>query len=113
MSLPRRIYLDTGAMQALFDYGDVVWEGDPFVPSGNAAKVAGFAEELEALRQIFTVNERAQFEFVVTEANVREVTARGSTDYTQWVHNVLDTWLVESAGERPRTPATSHQRPGS
>ena len=100
-------------MQALFDYGDVVWEGEPFVPSGNAAKVAGFAQELEALRRIFTVNERGQFEFVVTEANLREVMARGSAGYTQWVHDLLDTCLVQAAGERLRTPATSHQRPGS
>jgi hypothetical protein len=47
------------------------------------------------------------------EANLREVTARGSAGYTQWVHDVLDTWLMQSAGERPRTPAISHQRPGS
>ncbi len=112
-SLPRRIYLDTGTMQALFDYGDVIWESDQFIPTGRAAKVAGFAEELEALRLIFSVNERAQFELVVTEASLREVMARGQHGYTQWVHDVLDTWLIQSVSEEPPSSTESFERPGS
>ena len=29
-SLPRRIYLDTSTLQALYDYGGVIWKGDAF-----------------------------------------------------------------------------------
>jgi hypothetical protein len=100
-------------MQTLYDHGDVIWESEQFIPAGRAATVPGFAEELEALRLIFSVNERAQFEFVVTEASLREVVARGQHGYTQWVHDVLDTWLIQSAGDESPTLATSYERPGS
>ena len=46
------------------------------------------------------------FEFVVTEASIREVVARDESGYTQWVHDVLDTWLFQSAAEEPPTPGT-------
>lgn len=110
-SLPRRLYLDTGTLQTIFDYGGTIWEGDPVVPCGRDVGVAGLAEEVEALRRIMKVNERAGFEFVVTEASLNEVARRGSSGYTQWVYDVLDTWLIQSDGEQP-TP-TDHERPGS
>lgn len=47
---------------------------------------------------IFKVNERAMFEFVVTEASLREVEARNKPRFTQWVYDVLDTWLIQSEG---------------
>jgi hypothetical protein len=112
-SLPKRIYLDTGTLQALFDYGDVIWESEAFVRTARAAKVAGLSEEVEALRRIFTVNERAQFEFVVTQASLREVISRGRPGYTQWVHDVLDTWRVQSDDAQPPTAAAAQKRLGS
>ncbi len=98
-SLPRRIYLDTSTLQTVYDYGDVIWDGVPFEPIGRAASVPALADELEALRQVFLVNGRAQFEFVVTEASLREVDARRHRAYAQWVRDVLDTWLIQSARE--------------
>ena len=98
LSLPRRIYLDSCTLQAMYDFGGVVFEAEPFEPFGRAAKVEGFQGELDALRMIFLVNQRAMFEFVVTETNLREVVDRGRPGYTQWVHDVRDTWLVQSAG---------------
>jgi hypothetical protein len=52
ISLPRRIYLDTSTLQTVYDYGEVIWEGEPFEPIGRAAKVQGLAEEVDALRMI-------------------------------------------------------------
>ena len=66
---------------------------------GRASRVEGFVDELAALHDIFLVNERAQFEFAVTNASLREVVARDEPGFTQWVHDVLDTWLIQSAGE--------------
>jgi hypothetical protein len=100
-TLPRRIYLDTSTLQNLYEFGGVVFEEEPFEPLGRAAKVKGLDEELDTLRKIFRVNERASFEFVITEANFREVTQRGNPRYTQWVYDVLDTWLVQAEGEGP------------
>ncbi len=42
LALPRRIYLDTCTLQAVHDYGDVIWDGEPFVPRGRAAKVKDY-----------------------------------------------------------------------
>lgn len=107
ISLPRRIYLDTSTLQTVYDYGEVTWEGEAFEPIGRAAKVEGLAEEVDALRMIFLVNQRAMFEFVVTEASLREVEGRGRPNYTQWVYDVLDTWVIQSTGEEPQEQGTT------
>jgi hypothetical protein len=106
MSLPRRIYLDTSTLQSLHDFGGEVFEGEPFIPVGRLAKDAGIPDELDALRMIFAVNERAGFEFVVTEASLGEVIARDQSGYTQWVYDVLDTWLIQSDGQERPMPGT-------
>lgn len=85
LSLPRRIYLDTSTLQKLYDFGAEIFEGDMFEPGGRAARVQGLADEIDALRMIFTVNQRAMFEFVVTEASLREVVNRTRPGCTQWV----------------------------
>jgi hypothetical protein len=73
---PRRIYLDTPTLQKLYDFGGEIFEGKTFEPVGRAARAQGLANETDALRMIFTVNERAMFELVVTEASLREVVNR-------------------------------------
>src|SRR4051794_23966403 len=75
-ALPTRIYLDTSVLQHLFDFGGLLWDGEAFSPSPKAARVPGLADDLEALRQIFQVNDRAHFEFVVTAASLAEVQGR-------------------------------------
>ena len=109
LSLPRRIYLDTSTLQKLFDYSGVVFEGEPFEPVGRATRVKGLSDELDAIRMIFLVNERAMFGFVVTDASLREVEGRDEPRYTQWVYDVLDTWLIQSASEEPPAPGTTFE----
>jgi hypothetical protein len=109
LSLPRRIYLDTSTLQKLYDFGGEIFEGEPFEPVGRAARVQGLADEIDALRMIFMVNERAMFEFVVTEAGLREIVNRTRPGYTQWVYDVLDTWLIQAEGEEPPTPGTTFE----
>jgi hypothetical protein len=99
VSLPRRMYIDTSTLQTLYDFGGEIFGDDPFRPVGRAARVKGLGSEIEALRMIFAVNERAMFEFVVTETGLQEVHGRNQPRYTQWVHDVKDTWLIQSAGE--------------
>lgn len=53
-----------------------IFEGEPFEPVGRAARVEGPADEIDALRMIFMVNERAMFEFVMTDASLHEVVNR-------------------------------------
>ena len=108
-SLPRRIYLDTSTLQMLYDFGGEIFEGEPFEPVGRAARVEGLDKEIDALRMIFAVNERAMFEFAVTAASLREVAARDKPQFTQWVYDVLDTWLIQSEGVQPPTPGTTFE----
>jgi hypothetical protein len=111
LALPRRIYLDTCTLQAVHDYGDVIWDGEPFVPRGRAAKVKDYDKDLEALQMILLVNERAMFEFVVTETNLREVRGRNHPRYTQWVQEVRVRWLIQSAGEEIPSWGTEFDNP--
>lgn len=58
---------------------------------------------------IFMVNERAMFEFVITEASLHEVVNRTRPGYTQWVCDVLNTWLIQSEGEEAPTPGRTFE----
>jgi hypothetical protein len=107
MALPRRIYLDTSTLQSIHDFGEVIFEGEPFASVGRAARVEGLVAELDALRKILLVNQRATFEFVVTAASLREVQARNRPQFTQWVYDVIDTWLIQSEGQDPPTPGAT------
>ena len=35
MALPRRIYLDTSTLQSIHDFGEVIFEGEPFASVGG------------------------------------------------------------------------------
>jgi hypothetical protein len=104
------VYLDTSTLQTLYDFSEVVFEAVPFLPRGRSAGVAGFADELAALHRVFLVNERAQLEFAVTCASLREVAARDWPAFTRWVLDVLDTWLIQSEGETVVPSATFDDR---
>lgn len=107
LALPRRIYLDTSTLQSIYDFGEVIFDGEPFAPVGRSARVEGLAAELDALRKILLVNQRAMFEFVVTAASLREVQARNRAHYTQWVYDVIDSWLLQSEGQGPPIPGAT------
>jgi len=99
--LPHRIYLDTCTLQTIYEYDGVIFEDEPLDPRNRAATIDGLPEQLEALRKIFIINERAMFEFVITKTSLREVVAWDRRRYTQWVHDVRDPWLVQSGGYEP------------
>ena len=50
------------------------------------------------------------FEFVVTDASLREVEARNKPWFTQWVLSILDTWLIQSERE-VTSPGTTFEEP--
>jgi hypothetical protein len=61
-SLPRRIFLDSSTAQTLRDYGAYIFDGETIPDSDRIFEVPEGIEKVEALRHIFLISERAQFE---------------------------------------------------
>jgi hypothetical protein len=91
-ALPRRVFLDSSTLQTLSGYGSFIWEGEAPAPTARIRRVPDGLEELEALRDIFLVNERAQFEFALSANSLAEVEAKGDLRYLSWAYDVLDHW---------------------
>jgi hypothetical protein len=55
------------------------------------------------LRNIFFVNQRAGFEFALSENSLLEVSGKRDAWYLQWAYDVLDHWLacLEEAEDLP------------
>lgn len=92
--LPRRLLLDTCILNRLYDEGYYIWEGE--LPDNLAENEID--AESRALRNIFSINERASFQFVVSPLSIAEVA--NVQDFhdrerrLHWVLDVLDHWLI-------------------
>ena len=105
-SLPGRVFLDSSVLQTLHEYGGDVYENEPLSPSDRIMSVTHGVENLDALRHIFRVNERAHFEFALSDNSLCEVQQRGDRRYLQWAYDVLDYWMIclaEAGGPSEQT----------
>ncbi len=93
-ALPCRIFLDSNILQILQDYGAYVWDNDKDSIFGRITKMRNGVENLESLRRIFLLNERANFEFALSSNSMKEVQASGDFRYLQWAYDVLDRWMA-------------------
>lgn len=91
--LPRRIFLDSSTLQALQDYGAFIWDGEALSESAHVRRDPKGLDKLEALRAIMFVNQRAMFEFALSENSLVEVSDKGDALYLRWAYDVLDHWL--------------------
>ncbi len=89
-TLPHRLFLDSCTVQTLRDYGGFIWEGEPIDQDDVIRRVTDGHANVVALRDIFLINERSLFEWVVTEASVAEAEAKNDAGHLQWVYDVLD-----------------------
>jgi hypothetical protein len=89
-SLPRRIFLDSCTAQTLRDYGGYIYEAEPILASGRIHRVSEGIANVEALRDIFLVNERAQFEWIVSRGSMQEAHDKGDPGHMQWLWDIAD-----------------------
>jgi hypothetical protein len=89
-SLPRRIFLDSCTAQMLRDYGAYVYEGERIPDRDRLYGVTDGIANLRALRDIFLVNERAQFEWIVRRGSMREAFDKRDPGHSQWLWDIAD-----------------------
>ena len=111
-SLPHRIFLDSSTLQVLEQHGGQIWEDEALAGDDSINRIPDGPQTVEALRRIFLVNERAPWEFAVSENSLREVAAKGNSRYLQWAYDVLDHWEVCLAASGPPSPCQGARKLG-
>jgi hypothetical protein len=92
-ALPTRLFLDSSTLQAILRYGEFIWENVEPEP-GDRAYSIGLFPDLDALRCIFQLNQRAGLDVVVSEGTYREAAAKGEWRYSAHAAEVWDHWLT-------------------
>ena len=87
-ALPRRIFLDSCTAQTLRDYSAYIFEGEPIPQSDRIFRVPEGIEKVRALREIFLINERAHFEWIVSHASMMEADGKGDRGHLHWVWDI-------------------------
>jgi hypothetical protein len=89
-ALPRRIFLDSCTAQMLRDYGDHIYEGEPIREADRIHRVPNGLANIRALRDIFLVNERALFEWIVSRGSMEEANDKRDPGHMQWLWDIAD-----------------------
>ncbi|MCP3167409.1 hypothetical protein [Myxococcus qinghaiensis] len=110
-SLPRRIFLDSCTAQTLRNYGGQIFENEPISASDRIHKVTDGIEHIEALRNIFSINERAQFEWIVSHHSLQEARGKSDPGHMQWLWDIADHTeaCLEGDGPTPESRALAAQ----
>ncbi len=111
-TVPGRLLLDTCVLKTLYMESGYIFEGE--LPDDVSEEQLD--SDLLALRCIFQVNERANFQFLVSPLTVAEVA--NIQDFAErerqlrWVLDVLDHWLVmlDEIGDRLAEGGTVRHR---
>lgn len=89
---PSRIFLDSSTLQTLEQYGAFIWDGEEISSEDRIRAIPNGTDNLQALRNIFFINNRANFEFALSKNSLIEVAAKNDKKYLQWAYEVLDHW---------------------
>ncbi len=99
--LPRRIFLDSSTLQTLQDYGEFIYDNCVPPETNKIYSIPDGFANVDALRAIMFVNQRANLEFALSHNSLDEVLARHNLDYLIWARNVLDYWESRLASYYP------------
>jgi hypothetical protein len=89
-TLPRRIFLDSCTAQTLRDYDGFIYEGEPLAPEDRIHQVPDGLANVEALRAIFRLTERAQFEWIVSAGSLDEAADKRDAGHLKWLWDIAD-----------------------
>jgi hypothetical protein len=89
-NVPRRIFLDSCTAQTLRDYGSYIYDGEPVREDDRIHRITNGIANLEALRSIFIINDRALFEWIVSHGSLEEAHAKRDTEHLQWLWDIAD-----------------------
>jgi hypothetical protein len=88
-NLPGRLFLDSSTLQALQTYGEYIYDGGYIDANNSLWSIPNGYPNIEALRQIMFVGQRANFELVLSSNSLREVADRMKHDYLQWAYEIV------------------------
>jgi hypothetical protein len=106
-SLPRRIFLDSCTAQTLRKYDGYIYEAEPIPDSDCIHRIPNGIGNVEALREIFLVNERAQFEWTVSRASLQEAYDKRDPGHMQWLWDIADHSAICLEGAEPTAESKS------
>jgi hypothetical protein len=90
--LPRRLFLDSSTLQRLESYGEYIYDGGSIEEHDRIWSIPCGFDNIEALRQIMFVGQRACFELVLSTNSFREVEDSGRVSYLSRAYEVLGYW---------------------
>jgi hypothetical protein len=91
-AFPYRIFVDTSTLQVLQQYGEYIYDGGEISATDRIFSIPNGFLNVEALRHIMFVGQRATFELALSENSLHEVRDQGRSDYLQWAWEVLGYW---------------------
>jgi hypothetical protein len=99
-ALPRRIFLDSCAIQTLRDYGAYIYEGESIPDSDRIHRVTNGIANVEALREIMIVSQRAGFQWIISQGSIEEGRGKRDPGHMQWLSEVAahSTACLQGAG---------------
>src|SRR6476660_795646 len=89
-SLPRRIFLDSCTAQTLRNYGGYIFDAESIDASDRIHTITNGIANVEALRNILQVSERAMFDWIVSRGSMEEAHAKGDRGQMQWLWDIAD-----------------------
>ena len=100
VNLPGRLFLDSSTLQALDSYGEFIYDGGFIDPQDRLWSVPDGPENVQALKDIMLVGQRASWELVLSTNSVKEVSQKDDPKYLLWAFGVMQYWESVLGGYR-------------